>query len=421
MLSVRGVLFLAVFIYCVVRSLRKPKYGYFLMLVLLVAKPLLFELIPQIFTDLHAPLVLGLFVLFCCFISGALTSLDRRALVIFGFFTLFTLACWLSRIDDPAGITAHKYVGEITNMWLLFLIGVAAVRTSRDLRGLHLVLMGTVTVLAAVSYWHYRHQGWSMPLPSTTYVDRNEFALTIAAFIPLFLCVVGRAGRLAPKLLAVVPIVLIIVCVIPSYSRGAFLALMAAFLLSVKLMRNRKVFLITLILALAAGSLRVSDSYLARLSSSTDYEEEASAAGRIATYEAALAMFQSAPLMGVGVGNFNDNFWENCPERYRVFCQPGKSVHNIYLQVLSETGLVGMTTFLLFLLSVLQPLLRMLLPGKGPKTSHEKLCYAFGASFLVLLLGYLLLPGAYDSLIYPFGASFVSAQLAKPDEEAPPC
>lgn len=421
MLSMRGMLFLAIFTYCVVKSFREPKYGYFLMLVLLVAKPLLFELNPEIFTAFHAPLVLGVVLILCCFLSGSLTTLSRRALVSFGFLTLFTLACWLSRIGDPTGITAHKYVGEITNMWLLFLIGVAAVRTSRDLRDLHLVLLATITVLAAVSYWHYRLQGWAMPLPSTYNVDRNEFALTLAAFVPLFLLAVVRARRTALKCLSVISILLIIVCVIPSYSRGAFLALMAAFLLSVKLMRNRKLYCLIMFLALAAGALRISDSYLERLSSSTDYEKEASAAGRIATYKAALTMFQLAPVMGIGVGNFNENFWDHCPEEYRVFCAPDKSVHNIYLQVLSETGLVGMSAFLLFLLSVLKPFFRMILPGNGPQSPHDKLSFAFGSTCLVLLLGYLLLPGAYDSLIYPLAASFVSAQLAVPDEEVPLC
>jgi O-antigen ligase len=419
MFSIRGMFFIVVFAYCAVKSIREPKYGYFLMLVLLVAKPLLFDIAPEVFTDFHAPLVLGVVLIFCCFLSGALTTLNRRALMSFGYLTLFTMACWLSRIDDPAGITAHKYVGEITNMWLLFLVGIAAVRTSRDLRELHLVLLVTATVLAAVSYWHYRLQGWAMPLPSRYNLDRNEFALTLAAFVPLFLLAVVRAQRTALKYLAAIPIVLIILCVIPSYSRGAFLALMFAFLLSVKLMPNRKLYCFIMILALCAGALRVSDSYWARISSSTDYEEEASAAGRIATYKAALTMFQSAPVVGIGVGNFNENFWDHCPEEYRIFCAPNKSVHNIYLQVLSETGLVGITALLLFLLSVLKPFLRMILPGNGPQSPHDKLCYAFGSTCLVLLLGYLLLPGAYGSLIYPFCASFVSAQLAKPDEEDP--
>jgi len=245
--------------------------------------------------------------------------------------------------------------------------------------------------------------------------------LTLAAFIPLFLLAVERAKRTMHKYLAAVPILLIVVCVIPSYSRGAFLALIAAFFLGVKLMRNRKIYCLIIILSFVAGALRVSDSYLERLSSSTDYENEASAAGRIATYKAALTMFQSSPVMGIGVGNFNDNFWDHCPDEYRAFCAPDKSVHNIYLQVLSETGLLGMTALLLFLLSVLKPFLRMLLPGNSPQSSHDKLCYAFGSTCLVLLLGYLLLPGAYDSLIFPLGASSVSAQLAEPDEEVPPC
>lgn len=420
MFSIRGLLFLAVFFYCAIKSFREPKHGYFLILVLLLTKPLLFELIPEVFLDLHAPLVLGIVVLLGCIFSGAFSTLDRRAFVIFIFLTFFIVACWLSRVGDPDGVTAHKYIGEVTNMWLLFLVGVATVRTSRDLRELHLVFMVTIVVLGIVSYWHYRIDWWEMPLPARN-VDRNQFSLTLAAFVPIFLLVVVLAKRRLFKYLAVFSIMLIIVCVIPSYSRGAFLSLMIAFVLGTKLMPNKKLYVIILALALGVGALKVSDSYIERLSSSADYEEEASAAGRVATYYAAFSMFQSAPLMGVGVGNFNDYFWGYCPEQYRVFCMPGKSVHNLYLQVLSETGLMGMIPFLLFILSMLKMLVPMLLPGKGPQCRHDKTCYAFGASFLVLLLGYLLLPGAYNSFIYPLGASFVSAKLVKPDAEASQC
>lgn len=61
---------------------------------------------------------------------------------------------------------------------------------------------------------------------------------------------------------------------------------------------------------------------------------------------AAVKIWQSSPLFGVGLGNFLVRLPEALPTRTIYFLQP---VHNIYLLLLSEVGVVGLLFFVWFL------------------------------------------------------------------------
>ena len=71
---------------------------------------------------------------------------------------------------------------------------------------------------------------------------------------------------------------------------------------------------------------------------------------RIATYKSALAMFVDHPLFGVGFAAFNEMV-ERFPERYEKFHNGEPSVtspHNIIMCLMSETGVIGVVTFVIF-------------------------------------------------------------------------
>ena len=78
--------------------------------------------------------------------------------------------------------------------------------------------------------------------------------------------------------------------------------------------------------------------------------ENFAAVERMAHWQTGIAMFESDPVLGIGVGNFND--------RYRDFyVNPRFSAsrghaHNYYIHAAAETGLVGLTTYLVLLVTV---------------------------------------------------------------------
>jgi O-antigen ligase len=71
---------------------------------------------------------------------------------------------------------------------------------------------------------------------------------------------------------------------------------------------------------------------------------------RLAHWQAAQAMIDAHPWLGVGIGNYAEAY-----DRFRLFNWPNAlgHAHNIYLNVWAETGLVGIVTYFALWVSVL--------------------------------------------------------------------
>ncbi|MBI1296302.1 hypothetical protein GC175_15215 [bacterium] len=74
-------------------------------------------------------------------------------------------------------------------------------------------------------------------------------------------------------------------------------------------------------------------------------DENFSVIERLAHWIAALRMWESAPWLGIGPGNYNAVYPEVRLPRWE---SPLGHAHNIYLNVLAESGLLGLTAYLLF-------------------------------------------------------------------------
>lgn len=396
-----------------VASFRTPKYGFFLFLAILLAKPWIFERNPAIYESLHAPLMLGIVLLFQCIYSGSFTRLPSQVIKGTVWFTFFLVCCYLSRLFDPMGVFYNRYLAELTNMYLLFIIGISTVKTQEDVRDLQIAILAIMLFLAGTSYYNYKILGWKLPLPSNYFVDRNEFAALLASCIPLCLAYAFIHKKDCLKYVGLCGAILLIICIIPSYSRGAFLSLLLALIICLKLTMKKKTYLLVLALMFLFGSIRVSDKFVDRVSSTADYEQEASAAGRIATYYAAYYMWLEHPILGVGVGNFNTNFWYYCPDKYKIFCAPDKSVHNLFLQILSETGSLGFLTFSVFAWLTVSRGLCSFIKKNNINDEYLIVSLGFSYSLIVLYFSYLFLPGAYNNFIYPLSAAVISAVNAE--------
>ncbi|MBI4062300.1 O-antigen ligase family protein [Candidatus Gottesmanbacteria bacterium] len=99
---------------------------------------------------------------------------------------------------------------------------------------------------------------------------------------------------------------------------------------------------------------------------------------------AALSLWQQSPLVGVGLGNFLVRLPEVLASRQIYFLQP---VHNIYLLLLAETGIIGFIMVLLLLRRTIKklkiPLIALLLLGF---IDHYPLTLQQGQLLFTLLL-----------------------------------
>ncbi|MBI5613309.1 O-antigen ligase family protein [Candidatus Gottesmanbacteria bacterium] len=93
----------------------------------------------------------------------------------------------------------------------------------------------------------------------------------------------------------------------------------------------------------------------------------------------ALKLFQSAPLFGIGLGNFIVRLPDVLTAHAVYFLQP---VHNIYILLLTEVGVVGVAGFVVFVLLFAKSIKGLVLSIKGIKL--QSVCYPL---LTILVLG----------------------------------
>ena len=174
--------------------------------------------------------------------------------------------------------------------------------------------------------------------------ENNEIGLALAMTVP-FLFFLGRHAPkkyLSPWMLAAA--VLTAFAALGTQSRGALLGLgaMTVFLWLKSRSKILTGILIALFVAIALPMLP--ESWHERMESIKDYEQDASALGRINAWWMAFNL-ATHRLTGGGFSSFQPaSFWQYAPEPDRVH-----DSHSIYFQMLGHHGFIGLALFLLLL------------------------------------------------------------------------
>lgn len=114
------------------------------------------------------------------------------------------------------------------------------------------------------------------------------------------------------------------------------------------------------------------------------FDTDESVVRRVALSTTAIDMWQHSPFIGVGLHNFLVELPSYTMSREINFLQPA---HNIYLLLLSETGLIGGLTFAWIVVSIVLAFIGIR-PKRKPETTLSD--YIYGVPFvLFLLLGFI--------------------------------
>lgn len=129
-------------------------------------------------------------------------------------------------------------------------------------------------------------------------------------------------------------------------SRGAWLtlAIMLPMVSYIYILKSKKVMAMFLIVCLAIGGFfATSDTFKQRLVSTTNVTTDRSNVERLNMWQGAINMAIDYPILGVGLGGFENNY-NNIykPEGAKNFMH----CHNNILQILAESGIVGLFGFL---------------------------------------------------------------------------
>ena len=208
----------------------------------------------------------------------------------------------------------------------------------------------------------------------SVFPDSHSFAM-FGIIGLIFLVYVLKKPQEPAKFLTWSVIVFSLLALMFSGSRGVWLSAVIPFLVVVFLFifrkeKTLKPFLIMLIifaLAFPVSSLILSQSYedgedatlaFKRAKSITDLEE-LSVRSRLGIWKNSLESVLKHPLLGVGIGNYPVVLNEDISAAKR-----GASAHNLYLDIASEMGLLGLAAFLLIILSIFKKIRKEIINNK---------------------------------------------------------
>jgi O-antigen ligase len=202
-----------------------------------------------------------------------------------------------------------------------------------------------------------------------------------------------------------ITLILMLLGVVLSSSRGGFLGVIAVFgamwWLSVK---RGKIAMAGCLIGIVAGSVLLSllpPAYLADMESIND-KEDGTRIERFHTWEIGWEMFKDKPIFGVGAGSFanTSHLYEAKTSWYTGHEKSlsGRAAHSLYFQVIPELGIIGICIFAYILFY-----LPLSLIGRARSLSYENKEERLKKIYLNILItsmaGYVI-AGAFISVAY---------------------
>ncbi|WP_261857710.1 O-antigen ligase family protein [Photobacterium sanguinicancri] len=179
--------------------------------------------------------------------------------------------------------------------------------------------------------------------------DPNDLALVLQ-FPVAFALAYTFNGKVWLRACCAVILVILIIGVIATQSRGGLLGIGCG-IFTILVLKSRSFVLPTIITAIGGIALIALAGISDRASGgAAESGVDESAMGRIYAWQAAWRMALNHPFTGVGLDNFYFNYYLYSPH----WDGKNHAVHSTWLQILSETGFVGLVLFLLMVIGALR-------------------------------------------------------------------
>lgn len=180
----------------------------------------------------------------------------------------------------------------------------------------------------------------------------NFWGLILSATVPLALYLAILEKRPIVKIILLLAAFQIVFAVFNTFSRGAFLATVAALILigieqKVRFDRVLFVGVAAIIFLQILSPIQIQRILsIGDLASEGGTQESSSYRGRSSEMLAGLYMFADHPLTGVGVGHYEANYLDYAKIIGLETRNEQRQAHSLYIELLAETGLLGTSIFL---------------------------------------------------------------------------
>ena len=281
-------------------------------------------------------------------------------IILFGTWTLVSTAMNLS--SDPAWV--WSYWNQFIKVLLLFFFITLTVSKRLHIDTLIWAIVFAISAYAAMEAVKFVLSGGSHRITGRAGIieDRNDLAVAINMCIPLLIYLLQTAEHKLLKTGLWVLLVLNIISIVGTYSRGGFIGLgVVAFAFWLK-SRHKVILGMVALLAIPFLFDLAPEEWRERQSSiSSAAEADSSFIGRLWAWKVSTLIALDFPLTGGGFGAVTEpRLWNyyapETPEFSPLYTRPippyqaPKAAHNIYFQVLGDHGFVGLGIFLMCLL-----------------------------------------------------------------------
>jgi len=269
-----------------------------------------------------------------------------------GFLLLgFVIASGLSVFGAVWPAYAFESFLDLVKMVLMYVVILNTAGSQRSLRVVMwaMVLCGLFPAFGSLWNWFHEIRVEGRAAWLGLFANPNEMAYSLVILIPVAWALARRSLWTARVLLSLV-VAVFLVAIYLSFSRGSLIGLaVVTFLLGLRLRGGlaRAACIGLLLAGLLAGS-----AYWSRDVGFNNIEGDADVKERLTTYQVAWSMFSQSPLLGVGL-NCSSVAWPLFAPTEGLSHHKWLITHNTFIQALSETGMMGGGSLLVFFAAVM--------------------------------------------------------------------
>ena len=282
-------------------------------------------------------------------------------------FIFFIVAVFLSIMGAEDLYRAKNQFISLINLFIMYLFTVRIIKSEKKLKfiiWIYAASMIYVAINSTIGYYSGDFEvrqgiqrAHNVAGPLAAYADPNSMAASLMLCLPFIIVLFRDSKSTIVKLVLLASVMLCIWTVIITGSRSGMLTTIIALLILALHTKYKFATIIGALIVIAAFSVLMPDQYVSRFQTIfTAFDEEndetgagASARGRINGLLLGIQFCMEHPLTGVGVGNF--------AKQHRL--QQGgdyTDAHNLLGKILGELGLIGLFTYIYFIVKYIKNL-----------------------------------------------------------------
>jgi len=340
----------------------------------------LHEIMPGLGFDMYLPtepLLAGLLIVFLLKVLQE-RSFDRKILLHPVSLAIYLNLFWIliTSITSSMPLVSFKFL--LARIWFVAILFFLTTKLFSE--GKHMeqyVWLYVIPLIGVIFYAIYRHLGYGLWdkqaahfVVSPFYNDHTSYGATLAFYLPFLTWFMFKKHFSTKiRLLSIGAFLIVLLALVLSYSRAAWLSIMVTMGVWVILLlkiRFKPLFIIFLaavaiilvfqnqiLMKLENNSKQSSANLATHISSMSNITTDASNLERINRWSCAIRMFEDRPVFGFGPGTYMFQYapYQLNEDRTIISTNAGDggNAHSEYLGPLSESGVLGLLTFLILI------------------------------------------------------------------------